>query len=223
MKQQHGSYTGQQVKSALVNTASQSVTTDDGGFGSGDNPLNILQSGSGLIQADLAIETNVTIVPSTVSFGSFKAGTSVAAASSAQTLTLTNTGSSPVNLALSVQSTSAAAGAAVAVNPASLSLGAGASGNVTVSVAGSVSAPGLYYGAINVSGGSVPLHIPWMFLSPFGLAGNISLDAFSGDGDAAIAGRQIPDGAVAFQLVDQNGAPLTGAPVTSVWRRAACR
>jgi len=60
----------------------------------------------------------------------------------------------------------------------------------------------------------VPLHIPWMFLSPFGLSGNISLDAISGDGDAAIVGQSIPDQQVAFQLVDQNGAPVVGAPVT---------
>jgi uncharacterized protein (TIGR03437 family) len=211
VKQQHGHYTGQQVKSALVNTASQSVTTDDGGFGSSPNPLNILQSGSGLLQADLAIQSSVTIVPSTVSFGSVTTGTALSGLS---TLSITNTGSSAANLSFAVQTKSAASGTTVAVNPTTLSLAPGASGTVAVGLTGKVSAAGLYYGAVNVTGGSVPLHIPWMFISPFGLSGTVSLDAFSGDQDIVIAGQQIPDGAVAFQLVDQNGAPVTGAPVT---------
>ena len=43
IKQQHPNYSGQQVKSAIVNTASQSITADD--FG---DSVNILQTGAGL-------------------------------------------------------------------------------------------------------------------------------------------------------------------------------
>jgi minor extracellular serine protease Vpr len=211
VKQEHAGYTGQQVKSAIVNTAAQSVTTDDGGFSDTPQAVNILQTGSGLVAADLAIQTNVTIVPATVSFGGFASG---GVASGSQQLTVTNTGTVAESLAFSVVSTNGAPGATVAVNPTSLFLVAGATGTVSVSLTGTVPAGGLYYGSINVTGGAVPLHVPWMFLSPFGLSGTVSLTAVSGDGDSAITGAPIPDQQVAFQLLDQNGAPVTGAPVT---------
>jgi minor extracellular serine protease Vpr len=209
VKQQHPGYTGQQVKSAIVNTAAQSVTTDDGGFSGSPAPLNVLQSGSGLVAADLAIQTNVTIVPSTVSFGSFASGSPL---SQSQQLTVTNTGSSSLNLGFTVSPSSSASGTTVSASPSSLALGPGQSGTLTASLGGSIPAGGLYYGAITVSGASVPMRIPYMVLSP--TAGTVNLDAVSGDGDQAIAGQIIPDGQVAFQLTDANGVPVTGTAVT---------
>jgi len=209
VKQQHPGYTGQQVKSALVNTAAQSVTTDDGGFSGTPAPLNILQSGSGLVAADLALQANVTIVPSTVSFGSFSSGSAL---SQSQPLTVTNTGSSSVNLSFSTTATSAASGTTVTPSPSSLALGSGQSGTLTVSLTGNISSGGLYYGAITVSGASVPMRIPYMVLSPS--SGTVNLDAVSGDQDQAIVNQVIPDGVVAFQLTDANGVPVTGTPVS---------
>lgn len=213
VKQQHPNYSGQQVKSAIVNTASQSITADD--FGS---PVNILQTGSGLAAADAALNTNVTIVPATVSFGAVKAG---ATASATQQLSLTNTGSAAVTVALAVQSTAAAAGATVAVNPGSVSIAPGATQNVNVSLAGTVATAGLYYGNINVTGGSVPLHVPFMFIVPAANSTAASLDPILGDSNAAAVGQQIPDGSVAFQLTDANGAPLTNVPVTFAQGRSS--
>jgi len=209
VKQQHPGYTGQQVKSAIVNTAAQSVTTDDGGFFGSPAALNILQSGSGLVAADLAMQTNVTVVPSTVSFGSFPSGSPL---SQSQQLTVTNTGSSSVNLGFTVSPSSSVSGTTVSVSPSSLALGSGQSGTLTASLGGSISAGGLYYGAITVSGASVPMRIPYMVLSP--TAGTVNIDAVSGDGDQAIAGQIIPDGQVAFQLTDANGVPVTATAVT---------
>jgi uncharacterized protein (TIGR03437 family) len=211
VKQQHPGYTGEQVKSALVNTASQSVTSDDGGFGGSASPVNILQTGSGLVAADLAIQTNVTVVPSTVSFGSFPSGSPLSAS---QPLTVSNTGSSSLNLSFATAASSAASGTTISVSPSSLALAPGQSGTLTAGLGGSISTGGLYYGTITVSGGAVPLHIPYMVLSPKGLAGAVNLDAVSGDQNPAIAGHIIPDGQVAFQLVDANGGPVTGVPVT---------
>jgi minor extracellular serine protease Vpr len=79
---------------------------------------------------------------------------------------------------------------------------------------GTVSAGGIYYGSIAISGASVPMQVPYMFLSPVGLAGTVNLDAVSGDQDQAITGQVIPDGQVAFQLIDPNGVPVTGVPVS---------
>jgi minor extracellular serine protease Vpr len=211
VKQKHPGYTGPQVKSALVNTAAQSVTTDDGGFSGTPAAVNILQTGAGLIAADLALQTNVTVVPATLSFGSFASGASL---SQSQQLTVTNTGSGSVSLSFSSAPTSSASGTTVSVSPSSLTLAAGQSGTVTASLSGSLSAAGLYYGSINVSGGSVPLSIPYLFISPGTASGTVNLDAVSGDGDQAIVNQVIPDGQVAFQLTDANGAPLSGVPVT---------
>ena len=209
VKQQHPGYTGQQVKSAIVNTAAQSVITDDGGFTGTTATLNILQSGSGLVAADLAIQTNVTIVPSTVSFGSFASGSPI---SQSQQLTVTNTGSSSVNLSFAATTISGATGTTVSASPSSLALAPGKSGMLTVSLSGTIASGGLYYGFITVSGASVPMHISYMLLSP--APGTVNLDAISGDGDQAIAGQVIPDGVVGFQLTDANGAPVTGATVS---------
>ena len=191
VKQQHPNYTGQQIKSALVNTASQTVTTDDGGFSGTAAAVNVLQTGSGLVAADLAIQTNVTVVPSTVSFGSFAPASSV---SGSQTLTVTNTGTSTATLGFVLSATVGAPLTTLAVSPTSLTLAGGASGNITVSLKGTASTGGLFYGNIAVSGGVVPLHIPWMFITP-GAAGTNNLDAISGDQDEDITGQVIPDGA----------------------------
>jgi minor extracellular serine protease Vpr len=206
VRQQHPGYSGQQVKSAIVNTASQSITTDD--FG---DAVNILQTGSGLAAADAALNANVTIVPATLSFGSFKSGATV---SQTQTVALTNTGKTSVTAALSVRPAVSASGASVAVNPASVALAPGATQNVTVSLTGSIPAGGVYYGNINLAGASVPLHAPYLFIVPTGSSTGANLNATIGDGDIAVAGQQIPDGSVGFQVTDANGAPLTGAPVT---------
>jgi minor extracellular serine protease Vpr len=209
VKQQHPGYTGQQVKSALVNTAAQSVTTDDGGFSGTPAPLNILQSGSGLVAADLAIQTNVTVVPSTVSFGSVPNESPL---SQSQPLTITNTGSSSVNLGFANAPISSASGTTISFSPSSLALGPGQTGTLAVSLGGSIPTGGLYYGSITISGASVPMRIPYMVLSP--TSGTVNLDAVSGDEDEALAGQIIPDGQVAFQLTDANGVPVTNAPVT---------
>jgi uncharacterized protein (TIGR03437 family) len=206
VKQQHSTYTGQQVKSAIVNTASQSITADD--FGGN---VNILQTGSGLAATDAALNTNVTIVPATVSFGAVKSG---APASASQQLALTNTGTAAVTVGLAVQSTVPAAGATVAVNPSSVSIAPGTTQNVNVSLTGTISAPGLYYGNINITGASVPLHAPFMFIVPATTNAGASLNPILGDMNTAVVGQQIPDGTVAFQLIDPNGAPLTNVPVT---------
>jgi len=208
IKQQHPNYSGQQVKSAIVNTASQSVMTDDSGV-SPANPLNILQTGAGLIAADLAIKTDVTIVPPTVSFGSISTGVTVSAP---QQLTVTNTGTDGVNLTFGITPTSSARGTTVSITPASFVLGPGQSRAVIASLTGELSAGGLYYGSITVSGASVPMQIPYMFLSPTDMQPR--LNAVAGDLNQAIAGRTIPDGRVAFRLIDATGVPMTGVPVS---------
>ena len=50
--------------------------------------------------------------------------------------------------------------------------------------------------------------------SPLAVNTAASLDPILGDSNTATVGQQIPDGSVAFQLTDANGAPLINVPVT---------
>ncbi|MDP9170203.1 MAG: S8 family serine peptidase [Acidobacteriota bacterium] len=203
VKQSHPNYSAAQIKSALVNTATQDVIHDDSG-----NATNILETGGGKVAADLAIRTNVTIVPSTVSFGALGSG----ALPKTQPLQVTNTGSSAVNLTLAVAVTGAgSAVATVAVDKTALSLAAGASATVNVTLSGTVPSSGLYSGAVNITGGAVPLRVPYLFL--VGSSVPADFTPIAGDGNDGTAGQILPDGVVAFQVVDANGVPVAGAAV----------
>jgi uncharacterized protein (TIGR03437 family) len=205
VKQNHPGYTAAQIKSALVNTATQDVKTDDSG-----GALSILQSGAGKLAADLAIKTNVTVVPSTVSFGAL-AATSLPLK---KALTVTNTGSAALNLTLAVVSTASNAAATLALDSSQLAVAAGASATVNVTLSGTVPAAGLYYGLITIAGASVPMQIPWMFLVGGTVPANFT--PLLGDQNDGTVGQVLPDGVIAFQVTDANGVPIQGAAVNFV-------
>jgi minor extracellular serine protease Vpr len=202
VKQSHPSYTAAQIKSALMNTATQDVITDDSGFS-----VDILETGAGKVAADLAIQTNVTAVPSSLSFGA------IASASLPGNIpfVLTNTGTSTLNLTLAIVTGVASTTAKVAVDKATVSLAAGASATVTATLAGTVPTAGLYYGAVTVAGGAVPLRIPYMFLVGSTTPGGFT--PLSGDGNDAVVGQLFPDQVVAFQVTDASGVPVANTPV----------
>ncbi len=208
VKQAHPTYTAAQIRSALTNTAAQDVTIDDSG-----NPVSILQTGAGRVAADLAIKTNVTVAPISLSFGALAAG----AVTKSIPITLTNTGTSSLNLTLAVITTSGSSAATLAVDKPTVALAAGTSTTVTASLSGTAPVAGLYYGAVTVTGGSVPLRIPWMYLvgNPNNIGdGSGNLVAVSGDQNDAVVGKVLPDGMVSFQITDANGVPISGATVT---------
>ena len=97
VKQAHPKYTVAQIKSALVNTAAQDVTTDT--FGS---TVNVEWLGAGRLDAGLAANANVTLqvidVPApanppattTLNFGMLKSGSTLPIT---KTVQITNSGS----------------------------------------------------------------------------------------------------------------------------------
>ena len=214
VKQQHPGYTGQQVKSALVNTASQTVTTDDGGFSGSVNPVNILQTGSGLVAADLAILANVTVVPSTVSFGSFRSGSALA---QSQTLTVTNTGQRQPESDIRDSAYGIGSRSHGERQPHNtLTLAAGQTGTITAGLSGKVSSGGLYYGQITVAAVRLS-RCTFPICSCRRWACSVRQSTSTqppGDQDEAIAARNFRMVRSAFQLTDQNGAPIIGVPVT---------
>ncbi|HYL75847.1 MAG TPA: S8 family serine peptidase [Bryobacteraceae bacterium] len=200
VKQAHPKFTPAQIKSALVNTASQDVSSDEQ-----NNPIGVQSLGGGKLDVNAAVQTTITVNPPSISFG-------LANPLPANTqLTIVNSGSSSVNLSLAVAPNSSAASANVTLNTNTLTLAPGASGSVVVTLSGSQPAPGSYSGAITIQGGSVPLRVPYLFLSGSGVTDNLT--AISGDGFDGTVGRGIQDGVIAVKLIDRFGVPVSGAKV----------
>jgi minor extracellular serine protease Vpr len=203
VKQQHPGFSAAQIRSALANTAAQTVTTDDSG-----NPVDARAVGGGLLNAGLAIGTTVTASPTSVSFGVLNSQKLPLS----QAVQITNSGSGSVSLSISVSAAVASSGATVQVDKSSLALSAGASGTVNVSLTGSAPAAGAYSGAVVVSGSGVSLRIPYLYLVGSGTVANlIPLTGTTFDGTI---GQIIPDGLISFRLVDANGVAVAGAPVS---------
>ena len=201
VKQAHPAFTPAQIKSALVSTGFQVVTSDDLGDKVGTPAV-----GGGKLDAGTAILDTVTANPASISFGVV---TTVPVSRSIQ---ITNGGSGPVNLALAIAPLSSATGASLALDKQSLSLSAGASGTVNLIISGLAPQPGSYYGAITILGSGPTLRVPYLFLAGSGTAQN--LIPLSGDGFDGTVGQQIPDGVIAIKVIDSSGVPVSGAPVS---------
>ncbi|HEV2688880.1 MAG TPA: S8 family serine peptidase, partial [Bryobacteraceae bacterium] len=201
VKQAHPNFTALQIRSALIDTASQDVTSDEQG-----NAAGVQSLGAGKLDVNAAVQATVTTNPATISFG-------VANALPANIpLVIVNSGSSAVNLSLAVAPNTTAANAAVTLVPTTLTLAPGALGTITVTLSGSTPAAGAYSGAITIQGGPVPLRVPYLFLAGNSISDNLT--AINGDGFDGTVGQAIPDGTIAIKLIDRFGVPVAGSPVT---------
>ena len=201
VKQAHPGYTPAQLKSALVNTASNGVVTDAdvGGL------ARVTAVGAGKLNAGAAVSSSVTASPSAVSFGVIGA-----ALPSGTAVSLTNTGAASVTLSFAVARRDTDANATVTVSPASLTLAAGQSQTVTVALNGRVPAAGTYEGQINVTGTSGNFHIPYLYLVSDRRAAN----AFPIIGDNYFAAVTEYPVLIAFRVIDQYGAPVANVPTS---------
>jgi minor extracellular serine protease Vpr len=198
-KQKNTGFTPAQLKSAVVNTASQGIT--DGGF-----PADFLDIGAGKLNAGLAVQTAVTVEPATVSFGLLGSGVLPLQ----QKMLVTNTGAGSLNLALTVVGGSTG-GVQLTLDHTSLSLNAGQSATVTATLSGNVPSPGVYEPAITVQGGGANLLVPCLYLVGDGIPFNMI--PLIGSGFEGPVGESTTEGAIAFKLIDQFGVPIQGAPV----------
>ncbi len=208
VKQAHAGQTlrGTQIRSLLVNTASQAaVGTDD--FG---DPVDAQWIGAGLLNAGAAATATITAEPATVSFGVLKAGVLPIN----KTITLTNIGTAVANLSVSASccfvngTYNKLSGVQVALGQSTISLAAGASTTLSVSLTGAVPPASEYSGTITVQQSTNVIYIPFMFLVGDGVPANVN---FYSGGEGA-PGEDV--GSMAIQVVDQYGVPVTGAPVS---------
>ncbi len=199
IKQAHPKFSPAQIKSALMNNASQVVTQDEN-----TDTIGVQQLGGGLLDAKAALGATLTASPSSVSFG---APTTLPVT---QTLSITNTSSSNATLSIAVTPGVAATGATVTVDHSSLSLAAGASGTINVVLSGALpAAGGAFTGFVNVQNGTTTIHVPYMFLAPTPTVGNLIV--LAGPNDSAPGSDAGP---IIVRVVDTNGLGVKGQSVT---------
>jgi len=202
VKQAHPAYTPTQIKSALVNSAAQDTTTDDGHSDVNGNLLspitvNAQWLGGGRLDAGAALNATITAEPATISFGYLRSGVLPV------DKTLMITSSTPVGIG--VQSSALPAGVTIA---APSSVAAGTSVPVKFTLSGTIPAPGSYSGSVTLTAGSLTERVPYLFLVPDGVPYNVI--PISG----TVQGTPGQDeGAIAVQITDKYGVPVTGSPV----------
>ena len=217
VKQAHPNYTAAQIKSALVNSAAQDTTTDDGyldlnGVQQPPRPVNVQWLGGGRLDAAAAVNAAVTAEPATVSFGYLASGSLPIT----KPLTITNKGAASVTLAVAVVPNGAPASATVATDKTSLTLAAGAAATLNVTLSGSVPAAGSYSGAVTLSASGTVTRIPYMFLVADGNPYNVV--PFTNTG---LQGTPMQDvGWIAMQITDKYGVPVAGSPVSFIVKPA---
>ncbi len=201
--QNNRNLTGAQVRSALIDTAGQTLT--DAGA-----PASLLAGGAGLVNAGSAISTNLVANPASISFGVIRTGLLPLT----QQITLTNTGTSSLNLSLGVNHVTPENNATTAIPPgqANISLAAGQSSTVNLTLSGSTPNPGIYQGFVTIQGSATPFNIPYLYMVGDGAPYNII--PITGNGDDGTTNQTIASGYISFKLVDQYGLPVPNVPVT---------
>ncbi len=210
IKQQNPKATLAQIRSALINTATQDVQTDDGVVAVGDSSaieVDVQGYGGGKLDVAHALQATVSVSPVSLSFGVVQ--------SLPQTIPLqiTNTGSGAVNLNLSYAAAAdESTTATVTFNTSSFSLAAGASKTVNATLSGTLPSTEEWSGFVSIQGSGISLTVPVMYLVPNGLqCQSCNLNPYAGYFDG-IVGTTVP-GALYVQATDDFGVPLANAPV----------
>ena len=199
-KQRFINATAAQVKSAVVNTAIAEV----GDYDRSDNPVqaSVLSVGAGKVHAGRVALTNVTVEPSTLSFGYL--GTALPSVG----VIINNHGTSALDIRISIAPRFRGANENVTVDQTSFSLNSGTSRQVSVRITGTRPVAGIYEGDVVVGGGAVPLRVPYLYLVGDGVADNlVPLRGFDFVNQVNTRMR------IAFKAVDKFGVPARNIPV----------
>jgi uncharacterized protein (TIGR03437 family) len=193
VKQQHPGWQPWQIKSALMNTATQDVT-DRG------NPASIVAAGAGKLNTGNAVGATLTVDPQSASFGVAKS------LPVSQTFRAKNNGTSAVDIQL------ASDRASVTIAPASLSIAPDQTATFTATLGGDLPGPCSYEGFLTLTTVASTLHIPYLYLVSDGIANN--LIPLLGDAGVGLVNHDVPDGMLAFEVIDQYGLPVPNVPAT---------
>jgi uncharacterized protein (TIGR03437 family) len=184
VKQANPKLSAAQIRSLLVNYASQTVTTDD--F---QDPVDVEWIGAGLLNVGASVNAPVTAVvtnldgstASTISFGILQAGSLPIT----KPITLTNVSSGSITLAAAVSCcffngspSGPIAGTTIVLSASSIPLPAGGTATLTATLSGTVPLAGEYSGSITLTASNVSMQIPFMLLVSDKTPYNINAMAF---------------------------------------------
>jgi minor extracellular serine protease Vpr len=187
-----------QLKSAVVNSASQDVS--DGAAVARVNAV-----GAGKLKVDDAVTVAAVMEPATLAFGVISTTT----VSSSLNLKVTNVSGAPATFNFAVNQRDPDSKATVKVSLPSLILQAGGSNSISVSLSGSRPNPGSYEGFIEVTGMGPKLRVPYLYLVGSGAVADIMRIH-----NASFAAPENDTGYGMFlRAMDQYGVPVLGYPV----------
>lgn len=194
VKQRFPQMTPAQLKSAVVNTASQDVVDATG-------RARATSVGAGKLDAGRALTVTGTLDPPTIAFGVVRTPT----VNISRTVRVFNHGNTTAIFNLRVEPRDLDAAASVTVTPAAVTVAPGSSQTVSVSLRGNRSNPGSYEGAIQVTGAGAQLRLPYTYLVGNGVPADIypilnpSFTAGFDENDWRVIGSRV---------VDQYGVPV---------------
>lgn len=202
-KQRYPRLSPGQLKSFVVNTAADVL--DDFDYDDKLVPARWTGGGAGLLNVRDVARNNITIEPASLSFGVV-----TDLAQSVRRLSFTNLSTAVVTLRFEVVRRDPDRSASLALAPDSLAIPPNSSRELQVRLTGTRPAPGSYEGEIRVTGGAVPLRIPFLYLVGDGAPFNIfPLRGFDFTG---VVNERLP-GRLTFKVVDRYGLPVAGLPV----------
>jgi len=201
-KQRFRTSTPAQAKSAVVNTANPEVRYLDG---QGRAQIeSVIGVGAGKVDASGPARTTVTTEPATLSFGILSTGALPSLA-----LRVNNHGTGAANVRLEVRPVGTVPSARVILSETAFALGSGQSRQVTARLEGTRPAPGLYEGDLVITGGAIPIRVPYLYLVGENVADNaVRLGGLGFVGSTGSFRRLF------LKLVDRYGVPVAGVPVT---------
>ena len=186
-----------QIKSALVNTASPTVTDNSG-------MARVTAVGAGKLNVSAALAAAASVEPATLSFGA------ITALPVSLTLTVTNTSANHATFTLDAAPRDNDNNARITLSQGSLDLDPGQSRQISVQLTGARPAAGSYEGFVTISGANGTINVPYLYLVGDGIPANI-FPVFSGSFTDVVSqtGRLI-----LFKVIDQYGQPVSNYPVT---------
>jgi len=203
VKQQNPNFTPWQLKSAVVNSATQNITEFD-------VTASAVSTGNGLLNGGNAVSTTVTVNPATVSFGALSNGTTP----TPQTLTIHYSGNSPTTLtllAVPAATDFSSSGPAPTLSTATLAVAPGqADQTVALTLPGSIPSAGIYEGGILIQGAGSTWRVPYIYVVGDGAFGDVLAECCVSDGTAG----QSQGDPILVRLIDDYGVPLAGFPVS---------
>ena len=212
--QRHPDYTAGEVASALINSASRTVTEHG-------EPARVGAVGGGMLDIERALEPIATVVPPTAGFGNL-IGRHLPVS---QTIVVTNRGNAPEAYSMTVIARDAGARANVLINGAervSFGLQPQEFLRLQVSLEGLLPVPGSYEGHLLLTrtNRTGALRIPYLYV----VGTSVPHDGFAliGEDEFGIAGERASQELVA-KFVDRSGAPVADAPVNFFSRTGDAR